>query len=125
MEVSVSANAFARKIALSLISNPGQLGKLTSVDQVNQVGGFPNNTNLTLLFKSSFSLRQNKDLLIFNLKLQLLGLTVANRSVLGGMSKVISTIINIIINTNRVAEVVRRHEGPSPKSLDSDEDFMP
>ena len=64
------------------MSNPGQLGKLTSVDQVNQVGSFP-----------------NKDLWNFNLKLQLLGLTVANRSVLGGMSKVISTIINIIINT--------------------------
>ena len=90
------------------MSNPGQLGKLTSVDQVNQVGSFP-----------------NKDLWNFNLKLQLLGLTVANRSVLGGMSKVISTIINIIINTNRVAEVVRRHEGPSPKSLDSDEKFKP
>ena len=41
----------------------------------------------------------DKGLLIFNLQLQLLGLTVANRSVLGGMSKVISTIINIIINT--------------------------
>ena len=85
MEVSVSANAFARKIALSLISNPGQLGKLTSVDQVNQVGSFP-----------------NKDLWNFNLKLQLLGLSVANRSVLGGMSKVISTIINIIININNI-----------------------
>ena len=26
---------------------------------------------------------------------------------------------------NRVAEVVRRHEGPSPKSLDLDENFKP
>lgn len=44
----------------------------------------------------------DKGLLIFNLQLQLLGLTVANRSVLGGMSKVISTIINIIININNI-----------------------
>ena len=44
----------------------------------------------------------DKGLLIFNLQLQLLGLTVANRSVLGGMSKVISTIINIIININTI-----------------------
>ena len=27
--------------------------------------------------------------------------------------------------TNRVAEVVRGHGGPSPKSLDSDENFKP
>ena len=41
----------------------------------------------------------DKGLLIFNLQLQLLGLTVANRSVLGGISKVISTVTNIIITT--------------------------
>ena len=28
-------------------------------------------------------------------------------------------------NSIRVAEIVRRHEGPLPKSLDSDENFKP
>ena len=32
---------------------------------------------------------------------------------------------SISILSFRVAEVVRRHEGPSPKSLDSDENFKP
>ena len=30
-----------------------------------------------------------------------------------------------VVCQNMVAEVVRRHEGPSPKSLDSDENFKP
>ena len=33
--------------------------------------------------------------------------------------------VDHIYAPNRVAEVVRRCEGPSPKSLDSDENFKP
>ena len=31
----------------------------------------------------------------------------------------------VVLVKLRVAEVVRRHEGPSPKSLDSDENVKP
>ena len=34
-------------------------------------------------------------------------------------------LANIGLAGSRVAEVVRRHEGPSPKSLDSDKKFKP
>ena len=103
MEVSVSANVFARRKVLEKLSELNVKSRTTG--QADFCGPSYSGWRLsqlhqpTLLFGSSFSLRQNKDLLIFNLKLQLLGLSVANRSVLGGMSKVISTIINIIINT--------------------------